>query len=373
MSEENSFELTDEDIQKLIKSPFDKKIDVTKKIADYYKQGGFDQAQMMMAAKIFGTLVKDAEVSIRKALSEAIKDQPDIPHDIVMALAQDVHDVSLPVLEFSEVLSDIDLIEIVQSTQDVEKQKSISKREGVSEQVSDVLIETNSEEVVATLLDNETSNVSEQSYDKIVEEYKDNEKVMETMIQREALPITVIEILTDRISTTIQKKLADRNPEAFSKIEEVAKRSGEMAAMKIMGMKSTDAEYAEFRKLMDKLRISNDLAPIYALCMANIGIFEVIIARMTQTPLMNVRTLVTDSSNRGFEVLYERSDMPEGLYNATKILITVLRRLNAKYGSDNKEQISAHLEQALKDEVPHPESIANFDYIMSLVSHYAVN
>jgi uncharacterized protein (DUF2336 family) len=381
MSEDDStkYGLTDEDIQKLIMSPFEKKIDITKKIADYYKGGGFNEEQMVMAAKIFGTLVKDTEVKVRQTLSEAIKDQPDIPHDIIVALANDVQEVSLPVLQFSDVLTDADLIEIVNSSEDAEKQKSISKREKVSEDVVGALIETNNEAVVETLLDNEGAQVSAQGLEKIVENFGDREKIMGSMVERASLPVSIVESLTNKISETIYNKLQEKHPDAFTRMADIVKKSRDVATMQVIGLRSTDSEYYHFCQLMEKLKISDDLAPIYALCMGNMNIFEVKIARLTQTPVLNIRTLLQDSSNNGFRVLYRRAELPKDMFEATEVLMTALRDLSSNEFKDRAndpnvaKEMSKQLTGAIMKRVKVIEDVKNLDYILSLVSHYAAS
>ena len=80
-----------------------------------------------MAEDIFRIMGKDTEVRVREALSQNLKEKPNVPHDIAVSLAKDVDSVSLPVLQFSEVLSDADLIEIVRS-QDPAKPVAIAQR-----------------------------------------------------------------------------------------------------------------------------------------------------------------------------------------------------------------------------------------------------
>ena len=372
----NKYELTDDDIQKLIKSPFEKKIDITKKIADYYNSGGFSQEQMVAAAKIFGTLVKDTEVKIRKTLSEAIKDNSEIPRDVILSLAHDVQEVSLPVLEFSEVLTDADLIEIVTSTEDAEKQKSISRREEVSEGVAEALIDTENEEVVDTLLHNEGAHVSEEGLDHIVESFGDKEEIMGALVERETLPVSIVESLADKISESLYNSLQEKHSEAFIRMDDMMKKSREVATMKVIGLRSTDAEYYKFCQLMDKLKIPEELSPIYALCMGNINIFEVKIARLTQTPVLNIRQLVNDSSNKGFRVLYRRAGLPKDLFEASEALITALRNLEEQYASltqrDNHLKIvSQELRGEILKNVKNIEDVKNLDYILSLVNHYS--
>ena len=373
---DDTYELTDDDIQKLIMSPFEKKIDITKKIADYYSSGGFSQEQMVVAARIFGTLVKDTEVKIRKTLSEAIKENPDIPHDVIMSLANDVQEVSLPVLEFSDVLTDADLIEIVTSTEDAEKQKSISKRENVSEGVSEVLIETDNEEVVHTLLHNEGAQVSEEGLDHIVEKFGEKEEIMGALVERETLPVAIVESLADKISESLFSSLQVKHKDAFVRMNEMVSKSREVATMKVMGLRSTDAEYYRFCQLMEKLKIPDELSPIYALCMGNMNIFEVKIARLTQTPVLNIRQLVGDKSNKGFRVLYRRAGLPKDLFEASEVLIAALRSLEEKHFSySNRENVTKIISSELSSEilrsVKNIDDVKNLDYVLSLVSHYA--
>lgn len=372
----NKYTLTDEDIQKLIKSPFEKKIDITKKIADYYQNGGFNQEQMLAAAQIFGTLVKDTEVKIRKTLAEAIKENPDIPKEIVLALANDVQEVALPVLEFSEVLSDADLIEIVSSSADVEKLKSISRRKEVSEDVAGALIETKVDTVVGELLQNEGARLSEEGFERIVESFGDREDIMGAMIGREVLPVTVVENLAAKISETIYNKLLEKHSDDFVRMGDMVKKSKEVATMKIIGLRSTDAEYYQFCQLMEKLKISDELSPIYALCMGNMNIFEVKLARITQTPVLNIRQLVQDENNKGFRALYRRAELPKDLFEATEVLVTALRQLEKEFREfRNKNSytklISEHLTEQILKNVKNVEDVKNLDYILSLVRHYA--
>jgi uncharacterized protein (DUF2336 family) len=369
--------LTDEDIEKLIKTPFDKKIDITRQISEYYRVGGFDETQMMNAAKIFRTLVKDTEIEVRKTLSEAIKDQPDIPKDVVVSLANDVQEVSMPVLQFSDVLTDEDLIEIVNSSEDAAKQISIAKRNNVSEHVSDALISTNNGEVVGSLLKNENAAVSDEGYHKISEDFARDEAILSAMIERETLPVAIVESLASKISETIYQKLTEKHQDVFKKMGDVIKKSQEVATMKVIGMKASDADYAQFNKLMERLKISDDLAPIYALCMGNINIFEVNVARITKTPVLNIRTLIQDASNRGFEVLYERAGLPQDLYQATVLLIQVLREMQKNHelyasGLFVTKETAENIINKILSTAGDLRTVKNLDYILSLINHHAV-
>jgi len=118
--------------------------------------------ERQLAEEIFLIMVKDAEVRVREALAQNLKESPNIPHDVAVILAQDVKQVALPVLKISDVLTDDDLIAII-SSQSPEKQVAIAKRSTVSENVSDALVETGNEDAVTNLVSNEGAEISERS------------------------------------------------------------------------------------------------------------------------------------------------------------------------------------------------------------------
>jgi uncharacterized protein (DUF2336 family) len=364
--------LTDEDIQNLIKSPLDKRLDVTKKIGKYYTAGGFAIDQMEIAEKIFRTLVKDTEVEVRKVLSESIKLSKDIPNDVVKELAKDINEVSLPVLEFSEVLSDEDLIDIIESSGDYTKQETVAKRKTVSEIVSNVLIEEGNEAVVDKLLQNDGASVAEDSYKKIIDDFPDKEKILEVMVQREKIPVTIMEKLAKTVSEELYSKLESKHKNNIKNFEDVVNKTQELSAMKVMGMQSTEQEYYKFTKLMNKLHIPPELMPISALCVGNFNLFEVCIARATKVPVLNVRELLKDSGNKGFRVLYERAGLPSHLYEASEVLVDVLRDLQGElnnHGITLNKKIANRMIGNITMRAEEKGEVENLDYLVTLIRH----
>lgn len=150
-------------------------------------------------------MVEDAEVRVRQALSESLKSNPDIPHDVALTLAKDVEDVARPILEYSEVLTNDDLIDIVR-TQDEGHQVAIAKRNAVSEKVSDALVDTQQELVVATLVANQGADMSEDTMNRVLDDFGENENVNGALTLRENLPLRVAE----RLVTLVSDELRDR-------------------------------------------------------------------------------------------------------------------------------------------------------------------
>ena len=192
--------LTKEDVSKLLTDPSgDNRAQTAAKIAADFGQGSLTESERTMAEEIFRIMVKDAEVRVREALAQNLKENPAVPRDVAMSLAKDVDSVALPVLQFSEVLSDEDLIEIVRS-QGAAKQVAVAGRSTVSEALSSALVETENEKVVTTLVANTGAEISEKSLHKVVEDFGDTEAVQDAGTGPSVGPLLkVAELLPDGV------------------------------------------------------------------------------------------------------------------------------------------------------------------------------
>lgn len=114
-------------------------------------------------------LANDQLVVVRQILSDALKDVPDAPANVVMTLAMDAEiSVASPVLEFSPVLKNKDLIMIIGKGTAKGGLNCISRRVNVAEDVSDAIIETNDREAICELLGNKSAQIREEALDELV-------------------------------------------------------------------------------------------------------------------------------------------------------------------------------------------------------------
>ena len=114
-------------------------------------------------------LARDSAVKVRAILAEEIKRLDCIPRHVVLSLAQDLEGaVAVPVLEYSPLLSDADLMEIIACGQVEEKLGAIARRKPLSERVSDVLVKSFDVPGVAALLVNPDARIRQKTMDDIV-------------------------------------------------------------------------------------------------------------------------------------------------------------------------------------------------------------
>lgn len=352
--------LSKDDITALINNPdADTKIRVIEKISDQYSSAKFSKSQSELAEQIFRLLCQQAEVEVRKALSENLMSNTSIPHDIVLSLARDVEEVSAPVLEFSEILTEQDLLEIIQSTEKKQILMSVSSRSTVQESVSDALVDKKVEDVTGNLIKNDGARIAQQTFEKAIQDNSDSEEIAEAILKRATVPTKVIELMTRTVSAAISKKLESKYKKSFKEINQFFKESAEVAALKFQESKPIDDDlikvvddleerglledalhpmHGMLTQLLDGLEQMGHVSPIAALQRGHLTLFEVMLARATSVPITNVHKLVVDTEG-GLRALYERAQLPANIYDAVRFITTIILRINDE-ARKNKKPLS---------------------------------
>jgi len=115
-------------------------------------------------------LAQDQLPRVRRILAEEIKSLDCVPKHVVEMLARDSEEeVAVPILEYSPLLSDADLIEIISSAQARFTLAAIAQRRPLSANVSEAIATALDVPAVAALLANSTAQIREQTLEKIIE------------------------------------------------------------------------------------------------------------------------------------------------------------------------------------------------------------
>lgn len=156
-------------------------------------------------------LARDELTRIRAALSEGLKSADNVPHHLIKQLAQDVElIVSAPVLQFSPLLTDDDLREIVAASAQSGALSAIAKRIGLSAGVSEVIVATRDVSAVAALLANDSAQIREETLDLILDAAPSHEPWHEPLVQRPNLPGKAAKRIAGFVAASLLQRLADR-------------------------------------------------------------------------------------------------------------------------------------------------------------------
>ena len=157
-------------------------------------------------------LARDATVRVRAILAEEIKYLDCIPRDIVLRLAQDLETVvSAPILEYSPLLSDADLIEIIACGQVQEVMIAIASRKPVSEPVSARLVQSLNVPAVAALLVNPDAKIRKATMDQIIDRIEEVSSWQLPLALRADLSARAIRRIGALVGASILERLAARN------------------------------------------------------------------------------------------------------------------------------------------------------------------
>lgn len=301
--------LTPADVVRLKDDPSaDSRAVMAAKVATEFQQQSLDPAERRIAEDIFRTMMRDAELRVREALAENLKSSPDLPHDVAVTLANDVESVALPILRFSEVLSDEDLIEIVGGA-DAVKQEAIAGRATVSAEVAEALIDTGNERAVGRLVTNQGAELSEGALNRVMTVYEDSETVATAMSERPSLPAAVSEQLMSVVTQHLQKYLVTQQRLPPEMVRSMVVQARERATAGLL----TDgcATEAEVAVLIDQLeakgRLSASMA-LQALSNGDLTFFEMAMARLAGIPHENAQTLIHDEGKLGLKSILKAAN-----------------------------------------------------------------
>jgi uncharacterized protein (DUF2336 family) len=131
---------------------------------------GAQDAARARTMQTLEVLAKDTATQIRAVVAETLKDVPDAPPDLVRQLARDAElSVASPVLQFSPLLSDEDLLDIIRGDHAEGALAAVAKRSNVAAAISDALVEADDTAAVASLLANKSAQIREETLDLIVD------------------------------------------------------------------------------------------------------------------------------------------------------------------------------------------------------------
>ena len=317
--------LSAEDVRALLEDPSAESREAAAiKVAGALSRRSLNAAELPIAQDILRVMAQDAEERVRAALAREARSASDLPHDVALTLAKDVASVSLPILEFSELLNDEDLLSVIASSDEM-KQVAVARRTVVSESVSDALIEVGTEETVATLMGNRGAKVSETSMHKVVDKFGDSERVQEHMVHRDNLPITVSERLVSLVSERLLDHLITHHVLSSDMASDLLLQTRERATL---GLISDGAPPQSVEDLVNSLyrngRLTESIV-LRAACLGDLDFLEASTAKLAGVSLANAQVLFDDSGDRGLRALFRKTGLPVRTYPVLRKAVDVMR------------------------------------------------
>lgn len=165
-----------------------------------------------MGFTILETLMRDNVVKVRKILSQTFKSDAQAPHPLVLALARDrEEDIAAPVLRESPVLSDDDMITIIQEGAPGWAQTAIAGRENLSPLVGNALIAKGETAAVAAVIANPGSSLAPAVLDGLVDRAQATPELQPPLVDRKDMAGGLLIKLAKVVAGSLLKKLCSRD------------------------------------------------------------------------------------------------------------------------------------------------------------------
>ena len=304
----------------------------------------------------------DAAVEVRAALAESLKQSEAVPHDIAAALAADAVEVALPILQFSQLLTDEDLLGVI-AADDAKKQVAIARRATVSADVADALVETSDEDVVAELVANDGADIREETFGKVLRDFGDSDRVKGPMVYRKRLPIAVAEQLVSLVSERLCEHIMTHHDLPESLRTDLLLKTRERATMTLS---SAETAGELVKALANNGRLTSSII-IRAICMGDLPFFEWALAHMAEVPIDNARVLIHDEGRLGLTALYRKAKLSDKFLPIARAAIDVAHETDYDGDKHDRERYSRKMIERIMTQFEEPNAAFNPDNVEYLL------
>lgn len=263
-----------------------------------------------IALDIVRKLAGDVEQQVRRNLADAVRQSVGLPHDVAMKLARDVADVSLPIISDSVVLTDGDLVALVEEG-DSDKQLAIANRDEVSQVVAGALVERGNEDVVVAVVSNPGAALDEPALGRALDRFGDSPRLQEPMVARSTLPVGVAERLVSLVSEKLRDELVSRHEISPDMAADLVLEGRERATLSLVSDDGPSQRVEDLVREMARNGRLTDSILLRAACTGDLAFVAAGLAVRADIPFRNADLLVNDDGGKGLRSLATKAGLSE--------------------------------------------------------------
>lgn len=342
-----SEQLTREDVTKLLADPSSAtRADLAGKLGSNFANGALTERERELATEILRVIARDVEQRVREALARSICQSPDLPPDVARQLANDIASVAIPVLSACDVLTDEDLIAIVESRA-TEHRQAIAGRATVSSRVVASLVDSGDTEAVSRLMANEGAALDEAMIERVLHRYGRERRVTVPLAERESLPLSVAERLVTLISDKLRDALIDSQALSHDQAMNLLTSAREQSTWLLI---EGNTESLDVFGLVDQLHTAGQLTPtlvLRAICAGDLTFAAPALAKRTGISVATIHALVHGTDEVRRRKLLIRAGLSEEDVGLALVALATRIELEATHGASGEAAVRALLPERL--------------------------
>ncbi|UTW55176.1 DUF2336 domain-containing protein [Kordiimonas sp. SCSIO 12610] len=294
-------------------------------------------------------LAQDQLPKIRAIIAEEIKKSTIVPKSIIDKLARDVADIVCgPILEYSPLLNEDDLREIIAAGASSGALTAIAKRENLSENVSGDIAASLDVPAIAALLTNESAYIREETLDQIIDQAKSVDDLHRPLALRPQLSIRAMKRIAGFVASALVHAMMEQSDLEEDQAEELLDRVRDRLEEEDIGdeeeqkLAAKALDFAERGLIDDKFlmkEVDDNHREFVIQCLAVIA----------DLPATTIRKIIHSKSGRAVTALSWRAklSMRTAYYLQTRFaLVPKTQLLSAKDGKDyplDEDELDWHL------------------------------
>ena len=355
--------LTQGDIQSLVRgATIDERAAAAHKLCRRIDEIDLSDEDRVVAHEILRVMAGDAAELVRRALAVTLKASSAVPHDVALKLARDVESVATPMLSFSPVFTDEDLIEIIRYAGPV-RQIAIATRVSLPETVTDALVEHGAESAVRAACANDNAAFTEGSLQKAISRFANSQQLLAAVAYRQALPPSVAERLVNMVSDQVRDHLINNHALPPETALQIAVGARERATIDLVDQagRATDME-----RFVEHLVAEERLTPsllLRVLAHGHMTFFEWSVSALAKVPHHRTWLMIHDAGPLGLRAIYERAGLPIRLFTAFRAGVDAFHSMEFDGGPRDQQRFQERmLERFLTQATPTPRE--DLDYLL---------
>ncbi|MES2750692.1 MAG: DUF2336 domain-containing protein [Pseudomonadota bacterium] len=259
-------------------------------------------------------LLDDASPLVRGAMAEVFAHSIDAPPAIVAALAIDQASVAMPILEYSPLLLDSDMVDFV-ATGNSDTQCAIARRADLPVSVCAAIAEVGSSSSALELIENPAAELASFSLARIVERHGHLAAIRESLLALHDLPAALRLMLAEKLSSTLAQFVTAREWLSVDRAQRIAGEALERSTVNIAAQARGDDMTALVRHLRAVGQLNAGLI-LRALLSGNLELFEESLVELSGMPRSRVSALVYDRGNASLTALLAKAGLPQSTFAA---------------------------------------------------------
>ena len=355
--------LTEEDIRTLVKgATADERAIAARKLCRSIDAAPLSKEDRESAGEILRLMAADATELVRKTIAETLKASIDVPRDVALKLARDVESISLPMLNFSPVFTDADLIDIVRLGGPV-RQLAIARRPTLSRNVADALAEHGSERALAAACANDNADFAEGALQKVIGRFETSERVLAAVAYRAVLPLSVSERLVSLVSEQLRSHLLTHHALTPDVALQIAVGATERATVDLIDQAGRAADIRAFVVHLHQSKRLTASVLLRGLAHGHMTFFEWGVAELAGVPHHRTWLMIHDAGPLGLRAIYERAGLPARLFPAFRAAVDTFHAMEFDGGHRDLERFQ---ERMLQRFLTQPQAAAreDVDYLL---------